>query len=399
MSQSWGELSADRPQRPALHDRPDRAGRQKRRAEQHDGDGKWSEDLETSIYGELDWTIPGMGVRPESCGRWYPESFCDDGHVNLGRSRCQNRDCPDCYGAYSRKRSEKVARRLGAARYAAEDDGDKRAIHAVASAPEGSVQSKEDFYAMHRRGYQLAKEKGVRGGVAVPHGYRVLESVKKEYRAEEPPGGVWRFIRENDRHWRDQVYWSPHVHILGLARFDELGENDPDGDDGWVFERLRTLERFELHQPDGYDDMIGTTRYLLSHATYEIEESKQVVRWFGDLSPAGFSPEESLSEGALSVLERMAEEVAGSGLDPEENRDGPAEEDECDRDGCSCEIHPIWEAGEALQNKNFCKSIGEERERELRAAFRWAIGEQIPPPGLKNPRTKGEAEEALEALL
>lgn len=400
MSTSWGGLSSDHPNRVPLHD-PDRSSsRVERRVESRDDPGAWSEDLEESVYGEMDWTIPGMGKRPESCGRWYPDSFCDSGHVNLGMSRCQNRDCPDCYGSYSRKRAVKVARRLGAARYAAEDDADKRAIHAVVSPPEGTVRTIRDFYEMLTDAYQLAKEKGIRGGVAIPHAYRVLESTKAEYRLlEDPDGGVWWWIRENDRHWRDQVYWSPHVHIQGLARYDETGENAPEEDGGWVFKRIKTLDRFELYKEPGYDHMIGTTRYLLSHATYEIGESKQVIRWFGTLAPAMFSPEEEVSEGVLRVIERMAEEVAGSMSDQPEDGHGTAEEGVCDQEGCDSETHPIWEAGEALQHKNFCKEIGEELERELRVAFRWAIGEVVPPPGLKHPRTEEQAREALDALL
>lgn len=398
MSASWGGLSADSPNRVPLREESRSASESARRAAERREAGAWTEDLETSIYGEQDWTIPGMGERPESCGRWYPDGFCDDGHYQLGRSRCNNRSCPDCWPLYTRKRSEKVARRLGAARHAAEAAPDKRAVHVTVSPPEGEIQSKQDFYALLKDAYQLAKEKGVRGGVAVPHGYRVLERVKNQWRAEDVEGGVWRYIRENDVHWRDQCYWSPHVHIIGLARYDELGENSPEDDDGWVFQRLRTLSRFQIDDPEGYDSMIGVTRYILSHATYEEAESKQVLRWFGELAPAAFSPEEALEEKELLHIERMAEKVAGSGLAPDEDVD-PGEDDECDREDCECKVNPIWEAGEALQNKNFCKKIGEQRERELRAAFRWAIGEQPPPPGLKHPRTKEEAEEALSSLL
>lgn len=400
MSSSWGQLSSDSAKRPALpgHGSDRSASSSQRRAQDREAEA-YSEDLEEAIYGETDFTIPGMGDRPESCGRWYPESFCSDGHVNLGVSRCQNRDCPDCYGAYSRVRSTKVCRRLGAYRYAAAAPADKRTVHVAVSPPEGEIQTKQQWYRCLKEAYQLAKEKGVRGGVAVPHGYRVLEEVKRTYRAEDPDVGMWAWIRENRTHWRDQVRWRPHVHIIGVARYHELGENSPDEDDGWVFERLRTLKPFELREPEGYDDLIGTTRYILSHGTYEPAESKQMLRWFGELAPAGFSPEEALQEEVLEELEQRAEAIAGSGLDPDEDREGAGEKEECDRDGCEHDVAPIWEAGEALQNKNFCKSIGEQREKELRAAFRWAIGEALPPPGLKNPRTKADAEEALQSLL
>lgn len=393
---SWGALDAQvnpRPGSSTNHASSDVQRRQQRRAEEQ---GAWDEDLEISIYGEEVWTLPGMGEQPASCGRWYVESFCDEAHLNFGVSRCQNRDCPSCWGSWSQTRSEKVARRLGAARYAAESGPDKRAVHFLASPEEGSVQSINDVYDMLKEGYDRAKGHGVRGGVAVPHLYRPTDETKRRFRDINPDGGIWKWIRENDRHWRDQSKWSPHVHIIGLAR--DVAEDNPEEQDGWVLRRLTNLKRFGLRDREGYDHMVGLTRYLLSHAPYEADESKQVVRWFGELAPASFSPEEELSAGALAVVERIAAEVAGSAEPTEEGTEG-AEDDVCSHDGCECELNPIWEAGEALQNRNFCEEIGTEAETRLLTAFRWFLGEIKPPPGLRHPRTESDALEALEALL
>lgn len=374
------------------------SGSRAEQREQSRADAAWSEDIETAVYGEQDYTLPGMESRPSGCGDWYPREFCGEcGEPQFAESRCQNRGCPECWHGWTRKRAEKITRRLGAARYV-EDGARKRAVHAVASPPEGSVKTKQQFYSALKEAYALAKRKGVRGGVCIPHGYRLTDEAKAEYRKADYEGGAWKWVREESAtHWRSLTYWSPHFHILGLA--EDVGENKPHEQGGWVFERLRSLKRFQLHQEGGYDDMVAASRYLLSHATYEIDESKQVVRWFGALAPAAFSPEEEVSSGALDVIERMAKEVAGSGLEPDEASEGQLEEETCDRESCSGELHPIWDAGEALMNESFCESIGPEQENRLRVAFEWAVGDLDPPPGLKRPRSERECREAFEALL
>lgn len=398
-AEGWGGLTTDARDW-SHHDTTHSASSSERRAAtREETAGEWDEDLESSVYGDTSWIIPGMGDQPGSCGRWYPDSFCDDGHVSLGVSRCGNRACPKCYWSWNRTRSEKIVRRLAAARYAAEEAADKRLVHVVASPAEGSIQTDQQFYDAQREAYQLAKDKGVRGGVLVPHRWRLTDDVKRRYRAEKDAGytgGAWKWVREQDMHWRDLTTFSPHFHIFGLAR--DVGENSPEEDDGWVFMRIRSFDRLQLHQSAGYEDMAGGALYLLSHASFQRDERKQVVRWFGDLAPAAFSPEEELSEGSLATIERYAAEAAGN-LEPTEEATEGNEEDRCPHDGCDCQTHPIWQAGEALQNKSWCEQIGEERQREVLTAFQWFIGEVVPPPGLRNPRNREQAEEAFQALL
>ena len=361
-------------------------------------------DIETAVYGEQDWSLPGMGDRPSSCGRYYPREFCGVcGEPHFGESRCQNRDCPTCWLPWSGTRAAAICRRLGAARHVEDEGIDKRAVHVVASPPADEVKSKRDFYAMIQRAYELAKEVGIRGGVLIPHGYRLTEDAILEFRTLDFDGGAWQWVRECSTHWRDLVRWSPHCHIMGLARSVE--PDDVAHPDGWIIERINrqggrsAFAPFRLSQDEGYEDMIRCARYLLSHATYEIGAGKQVVRWFGSLAPASFSPEQELSGGALDTIERKSEELTGA--DPSRS-DATSEEDEsdtCERDGCGGELHPIWNAGTALMEKSFCERIGREQERRLLAAFEWAINERKPPPGLQRPRTEDHAREALDEMV
>lgn len=363
--------------------------------------GAWPEGVDIRYVADGSMTLPGMGNRPESCGTWYPKQFCAEcGEPHFGESRCENRHCPNCWGAWSRRRSESITRRLGAARYAADDDLGKRAVHTVASPPEGDVRTLTDVQQGFRDAYELAREKGVRGGVAIFHGYRVKEKARTVWNAEKEAGktegGLWKWVREHSRDWRSLTYWSPHWHILGLAR--DVGANDPDSQDGWVFKRIRSLKSFKLTGKSGYADTVGASMYTLSHMAFEPESGKDMVRWFGELSTAKFSPESELSDGALATVERYAAEAAA--VDPQESENDESDEpDICERGGCAGELRPIWEAGRALMDKEFCEKVGREQQRRLSAAFEWMIGERHPPPGLRYPDSKERGEEALQEML
>lgn len=366
-----------------------------------DGDGAWSEDLDVAVYGEQEWLIPGMGEAGDRCGEWGPREFCDvSAHVVMGKHSCGRRECPSCWsGQWAGPRTVNVVAKLAAARHAAESGADKRAVHAVLSPPEGSVNSIEGFYQGRTEALDLAKQHGVRGGVVVAHGFRPTDDTKQAFEDADTEGGIWRFLRENERDWRDQTYWSPHYHIVGLGRFEDVTEGDPDEDDGWLFKKIRTLERFEgLRHTEGYDDMAGVVRYLLSHATFPAEESRQAVTWYGDLHPVNFSPEEEISDGAWSVIERMAESVVGHEGDREEDGGmGDEEREECPVDGCDGELHEIWAANDFMEQRG--DRLNDEEHDRLLTAYMWATGDIDPPPGLKHPKSEEHARESFNAMV
>lgn len=380
---------------------PDRSGRSSRREKPR---GAWSQTLDESIYGEQEWIIPGMGESGDDCGRWWSEAFCDEhAHIKHKRHKCGRRSCANkgCHARWIREKAVAICTRLGAARYAAEE-GEKRAIHGYVSAPEGSVTTIEGFYDFVKEAYTLAKKKGVRGGVAIPHGYRVkkeiqdLIAVKREQ--EEFEGGDWKYVRECDRDWRDLVYWSPHVHVIGWVGSNDVGEGDPDSDDGMVWQNRRSLEEFHLSREEGYDDQIGLSHYLMSHVTLEKDAGRQAYRWFGELAPASFSPEEALSEGTLTALQRRAEEVAGQPVDEDEDGVGADEEDEeCEVEGCDGRMVSIWEADAFLEQNG--DDLEKDEYDRLRTAYLWRKGEIEPPPGMKRPGNEQQAIEALGAMV
>lgn len=360
--------------------------------------GAWQEELDFSVLADTSMTLPGQGDPGEHCGNWAMRKVCDNcGEPVPVESRCGKRECPECSNVWATDRAVGVATRLGAARYAADAGIEKRAVHAVISPPEGETRTLNDVYSGFRDAYDLAREKGVRGGVAIFHGYRVLGDVKDEFRAEDPDMGIWKWIIEvRPENWRDLSYWSPHWHVLGLCV--DFEANDPDAQDGWVAENIRSLESFKISEMDGFEDMVGVTRYLLSHATFETGSSRDCVRWFGDLATTKFRPEEELSEGALSTIERKAAEAADTVPDDGEGAGEGDDGDECENCG-STSFSSIWEAGSMLMDKGWCERIGAEQEKRLRTAWEWRVGDICPPAGMKNPQTKEQAREAFKAML
>lgn len=376
--------------------------------------GAWSEELGVSFFADTSMTLPGKSEPGAGCGEWYPREFCDEcGEPHFGKSACQNRGCPNCWVSWTRNRAEKITRRLAAARHVAEGGLSKRAVHAVVSPPEGEVRSLSDVQQGFRDAYELAKEKGVRGGVAVFHGFRVTEEARRVWEVETGDDGpkLWAWVREHEQDWRNLTYWSPHWHILGLS--EEFEADDPDEQDGWVARRIRSLKPFTLHSIEGYQDMAGAARYLLSHATFESDTSKDCVRWFGELSTRKFTPDPEaaeerktepemgpLSEGSWSVVQRYAEKAVASPEQEEQEGDGDGTDEPEPCDNCGARSRsPIWDAGYALQDPGWCEKIGREQQEKLKVAFEWAIGEALPPPGLQSPQSEEEAQEAFLSLL
>jgi len=249
-----------------------------------------------------------MGEPEDRCGEYTPKEFCDgeDPHLHFGKHLCGRRDCPRCWSSqWVRPRTVNAVARLGAARHAADESAAKRAVHVVLSPPEGSIQSIDGFYRARREAVEKAREHGIRGGLIIPHGYRVYDDTQTAYQAAKDEGmevaesGLWQFIRQNDRDWRKQVYWSPHFHVVGLARDVDAG----DGTDGWVLHNVKrdgshSLEPFYLHNQEGYEDMARVVRYLLSHATYEEDSTRQVMTWFGSLHATNLDPKAEITTTA-----------------------------------------------------------------------------------------------------
>jgi hypothetical protein len=368
--------------------------------------------LEENVFGGPPETlIPGMGESGEGCGTWRPHGFCDgeEHHVDLRMHLCGRRECDRCWsGEWAGPRTASVVSRLAAGRHVEEPGIDRRMVNGVVSPPEGAITSVEQMYDEGRpRAIELAKEHGIRGGYVVVHPFRVLEDAKERFRSlvesgdwnPKEDGGIWRWIRENDRWWYGQVYWSPHYHVIGLCR--DFAPSDPEGDDGWVVKNVErggshSLEPFRnLHDEAGYNDMIAAVRYVLSHSA--VTEDRNGVTPFGSVH--ALSPEEELSKGAWDTIQRMVEELVGSGDGREDGDLGDDDEEECPVEGCEGTLHPIWDVPAYIDQHD---DLEIEALVRLRLAFDWAIGDdddiEAPGGGWPRPESEETARETFDEL-
>jgi hypothetical protein len=369
-----------------------------------DGPGRWQEELEYSVFADSSMSVPGQGEKGPNCQIWKPAEFCDEcADIRYAQNHCGRRDCPHCVGIWTEERAVGITKRLSAKRHTEQKGIDRRTIHAVMSPDEGEIRSLNQVYDGFKTAYRLAEERGIRGGVAIFHGYRVKEETQREFEKYGPDDvGIWHWIMDiRPESWRELTYWSPHYHIIGLCRDFETGKCE----NGWVAHRIDRdggrsafLPYEGLRDMESYEEVVGTVRYLMSHATFESGTTRDCVRWFGELATTNFQPDEELSDGAIDVIDRKVREVVGA--DDEADGEAVVEEecDECDYCGASS-WSPIWDAGGALADPGWCDRLDRVKERELTAAFKWAIGEQLPPPGLRNPTSEEEAREALGELV
>jgi len=322
-------------------------------------------------------TLPGQGTRPDSCGDWFPSEFCDAcGEVELSRSACHSRGCPQCWHKWTRDSARRIAIRLSSARQAQPDDFSRRSHHIVVSPPPQSIKSLNGFYRAQKRAYEIAREHGISGGTCIPHAYRATEEAKQRWQenSDEEGGGIWQWIRENGRDWEELVEWGPHFHIIGMGEDLEFRAREDD----WLFKQIRSLEPHRLTDLKGYDDIIGCARYLLSHCTFDPDDSKQSIRWFGTLSPSGFAPESALSSGTYSAVVRTVDK-AFAAYDEGQDETKPTG-DMCRREDCAGQLLSIFDAGVRLTQEEWVAEIDQNRRARLVSSYRWAIGDLGPPP-------------------
>lgn len=372
--------------------------------------GEWSEDLTDRFFADEFLRLPGMGESGPGCGDHRPTAFCGScATIHFGQTKCGRRECPSCwFGEWVVSATETIVTTLATARAAESGDG-RRLLHVASSPSEGSIRSLSQYRGdpesntpdgMIADGYRLAQDNGVRGGVAAGHGHRLTNDAKREFwedrKAGRWDGGKWAWVRQHDADWRELVKWSPHTHVIGLAR--DLAENKPDEQDGWVCERLDSFGRFEVDDDEAYEEMVNRVAYVLTHTPVEIDCNRSAYRYFGTLAPgASEDYEGELNRQTVDeVEERVVAAVERELLGREPDEDGVGE---CPTDGCRGSLRPMSEAFLALRDDRFVEDIGHEREHRLRTAMEWFNMDVMPPPGMQRPQSETQAREAFEALV
>lgn len=365
------------------------------------------------------WTLPGRGAAGERCGVVAPNGYCTDGHVTFGRHDCGRRSCPRCwYSGWRNPRTVDAVVRLAAKRHVSEG-WDKRAVHVSLSPDDGAeISSEQEFYEARSEAVEVAREANIRGGLIVPHGYRVKDDVQeiieKQREAGEFEGGDWKWVRESEAPWYESVEWFPHFHVIGLSADVEQGDEVRDG---WLLKNIRrkradgevkhSLAPFYKNRDAGYEDMASVVGYLLSHATYVGGSSRQTMTWFGSLHSSQFNADPTDDEKTLDSpltepdywnIRQTAQRVVGHHGDEYGEGSGDDEEErECPHEGCEAAWKPIHTAEAYLEDKG--SKLSDEVYNRIQTAYLWSEGDLPPPPGLKRPTTAAEARDAFRELL
>lgn len=368
--------------------------------------GEWDESL--GRYGSEPWNLPGYGEKGPKCEEWYAEAVCDEcGHLTLGTHNCGRRSCPNCWGIWAKEAGVRATVRVQSFRETQPKDHRRQAAHAVVSAPEGEVMNEREFYDGRTRAAEIAEEKGFRGFTVVPHPWRVKDEAKRAYRIEDPEVGLWVWLRNelSESELKEQIYWSPHYHIIGVTTADmEPGDESNE----WVYEFIRSFGEYEnSRDTESHEEVYGAFRYVLSHTGFPAESTKQAVTWYGDLANAVFVEDASRdyqiqkpSEGVRSVIRREVEAVAGPTEDDESDEsagesDESDDEGDCPRGDCGGVLIHVFDVNAYLRHNEPPPDV----TKRMEAAYEWRLGRQMPPPGLKHPQSEEEAREAFEAML
>jgi hypothetical protein len=402
MSGEFGGLSVDRRSSEMLRGSEPSPSTVAARGDR-EGAGEWSEGLEP--FGVTPWELPGQGDRGTGCGEWYPEAVCETcGEPRFASRVCGARSCPDCWGVWAKDAAVRATVRLQAFRYTQPNDWHRQVAHAYVSPPEGEVMTEREYWEGRSKAAEIAKSKGWRGFTVIPHPYRVTEEGKERYRAEDPDYGIWVWLRNDVEGMSRYTKWSPHYHIIGATGADM--EPARDGDE-WVYQFKRSVESFDgVRDADSHEDLYGLCRYLLSHTGYPEGSTKQTVTWYGDLANNVFVEDafedwqnEKPSEGVLSALEREVEAVAGPSAEDDES-DGEVvskgdEASECPCDDCDGVMINVFDVEMYLRQNDPPPDVVE----KMKVARDWRLGRIKPPPGMRKPRSREEAEEAYGELL
>ena len=146
---------------------------------------------------------------------------------------------------------------------------------------------------------------------------------------------------------------------------------------------------------------------MLSHTGYPEGSTKQAVTWYGDLANSVFVEDaseewqiEKPSEGVRDAIERSVEEVAGPTEDDESDESGARDDETDDVGDCPCDdcggvLIDVFDVRAYLDHNDPPPGVAD----RMVAAYEWRVGDRLPPPGMKYPRTEEQAREAFDALL
>jgi len=330
-----------------------------------------------------------------------PVGFCEHGHTILGRSSCGTRYCPDHWRGWLEDAVISMVERLAAYRESREG-WNKRMCHVVASPPPEKRYGVRGLWERRRDAYDTLEAAGVRGGVTVTHPYRTTregDRLYSEYETEagEEAVGKWRFLRDLSHDFPGEAWdelgryieASPHYHSLAAVE-DVDGSAAPDG---WVVENIRSFAPFEYDDPAGYEDMVATASYVLTHGA--VQDGRSTTTYFGEIHPNVFDPTEELTAAKWSRIQKEVERAVKGHAEEQEDEEERAAHgpDECPRDDCEACVVDVYYLPEYLDDEEFVDRVlsqrnGRKRLKRLRGMCAWwdSRTDRPPPNALTNER-------------
>jgi len=238
------------------------------------------------------WNLPSNGSSYELCGHvWYDEGrgcLSVKNHpggkiyVRLVGATCFRAECPICYQKWASREAgaiENKFKRLSRNNAEAKVKGLGRPIHVVVSVPEAEAHlMKDDFPALRRKVYAIAKRAGIKGGCAIFHPFandKMHEETPEKILIDKSTGdfdliSLKVYFEKINRHvnfW----YVRPHFHLICYGWIDEGQVPEIHEDTGYVVKNLGVRDSVRM-----------TAFYQLSHCG--IKKGFQAVTWFGALS-------------------------------------------------------------------------------------------------------------------
>ena len=350
--------------------------------------------------------LPGFGLPTKQCQRYVPRGVCEAGHIQLARSSCELRRCPDHWREWATRGTESAVARLAAYREAQSHAWDKRMVHVVLSPEWGERVTERRLWQRRSEAQQIAKDVGMRGGYMVVHPYRLTSELNELYRTAKDhglPGDYkkWRFARELTGgrwdHLKQYLCVHPHYHVIGPAR-----DVDVSGVDGWVVKKLSTLPRHELEDPEPYEATARMAWYQRSHAAHQA--GRHSASWFGEVHPASFDPLVCTScnpRGSGVVRdsdgrERPCPACGGSGEGPlspaewavvldmaDHAVEPPGADDEavCGCEDCEAPVFEMYELASRMATLEWWSTLdGTIKNQLLGLKLYWVDGMAVPPP-------------------
>lgn len=340
--------------------------------------------------------LPGLGKEGSFCNSERVKEVREDGKkIKVGRYRCKNVKCPNCWEDWARKRVFEIALRLVG--YCKKND--ENIYFSVASVPPDDVYNWDwdkvntSLFRRFRR-----RAEGIKGGYQLFHPFRIKREknynfckkndcdscrfidkcvkgrlVRDGWGSGYRDAGYWKGIRKDALElgsWKKYINLSPHLHNLVIG--------EPKSHSGEDF--------FISYQGSGgspneksLDEVIGYLYYIITHIGVASDEFSKnylkATRSFGEIY--NFNPKNVLSEDVFNSLATKIAKKVGMVWDSSNNSLDYPIDDNLDS---NYSWFSIWE----FTNDKFYKEFIEDLDEDLRDFYgylrEYIIHLYEPPP-------------------